>query len=123
MSTQLCWGPSCHPLDAAPMDAHVTVAFHTKVLCLPHQLRWKGHDTSLGPPALSGAGGILGSRDTTMPLAPLDSLLPSLPVSPSLGVQWLCHFLHMARGSGSALSKTLSLTDTVCSWVGVGGDL
>lgn len=58
-----------------------------------------------------------------MSLSPLDSLLLSLAVPQSLEFHGFCHFIHMAHGSGSVLSKMLPLTDTMCLWVGMGGAL
>lgn len=46
-------------------------------------------------------------RGTTMSLAPLDSLLPSLPVFQSPGVQGLCHFIQMAHGSGIHIEQDI----------------
>lgn len=43
---------------------------------------------------LSGRGGVLGLRDTTMSLSPLDSLLLSLAMPQSLEFQGLYHFIH-----------------------------
>lgn len=51
-----------------------------------------------------------------MSLPSLDSLLLSLVTSQSLGFQGLQHFIHTAHGSGSVLSKTLSLNCAFGGW-------